>query len=295
MSQPEPLYFTEFKNSKNSHLPHYFVVGHPIAHSLSPLMHNLALKHYSLDATYYSIDLHPRQLTDFIAWVNRDEFLGCNVTIPWKRELMNLPDVLSPEVEAVGALNTLSKTEGGTRILGNNTDIYGFSQPLEAYEDILSRQRAIIFGSGGASLAVQYALDEMDFEEQIIVSRRPGRVQALEGRGFKRVVGYNQWQSFADEAELFINTTPLGMGSIIDESPVDYHDTGLLKDKLCYDLVYNPLKTTFLREAESAGAETIGGLDMLIQQGSRSFEIWTGHPFPIHEVKQELLTYFNNQ
>lgn len=295
MTQSELYTFKEFRSSKNSNLPHYFVVGHPIAHSLSPLMHNLALKYYSFDATYFSIDLPPQQLNDFIAWVNRDEFLGCNITIPWKKELINLPDTLSSEVESVGAMNTLSKADGGRRIHGNNTDIYGFSRPLEAYDDYLTRQRAIIFGSGGASLAVQYALDEMDFEEQIIVSRHPGSIKPLEGRGFKRVVGYNQWQSFADEADLIVNTTPLGMGNKTGESPVNYHDIGLLKDKLCYDLVYNPLKTTFLREAESAGAETIGGLDMLIFQGSRSFEIWTGHPFPVDEVKQELLTYFNKR
>ena len=295
MAHSESLSFKEFKDSKNSRFPHYFVVGHPIAHSLSPKMHNLALHHYSLNATYFAVDLPPRHLNEFIAWMNRDEFLGCNITIPWKRELITVPDTLSPEAKAVGAMNTVSKKEDGTQLHGSNTDIYGFSLPLEPYDDLLTRQRAIIFGSGGASLAVQYALDEMGFEEQIIVSRRPATVRALEGRGFKRIVGYNQWQSFADEADLLVNTTPLGMGNHIDSSPVDYHDTSLLEGKLCYDLIYNPLKTTFLREAESAGAETIGGLDMLIHQGSRSFEIWTGYTFPIDDVKQELLTYFNNQ
>jgi shikimate dehydrogenase len=293
MKSTGSLSFDEFKASKHSKTPHYLVVGQPIGHSLSPLMHNLSLQHYSIDAEYTAVELYPGSITDFISWINDKNFLGCNITIPWKRELINVPDRLSPEVRAVGAMNTLSKLDDGHIIRGDNTDIVGFKEPLYEYDGILERGRAIIFGTGGASLSVQYALMEMDYEEFILVSRTPQNAKPLGKSIFTRVVDYHQWQSFAEEAELIVNTTPLGMGEKKNFSPVNSADLDLLEGKICYDLIYNPLKTKFLTQAESAGAETISGLDMLIYQGSRSFEIWTGHSFPIEKVKHELLNYFS--
>ena len=291
MTQSGPLSFDEFKDSNLSNSPHYLVVGHPISHSLSPLMHNISLQHHSIDAEYIAVDLTPQALPEFIAWLNNENFLGCNITIPYKKEFLNVPDELSPEVHAVGAMNTVSKNESGHIIKGSNTDIYGFKVPLDDYENVLDYSRAIIFGSGGASLAVQYALMELNFEEVIIVSRSPRTVTPLRESLYTRVVDYTQWQSFADETELYVNTTPLGMGKWIGKSPVEIHDAEFLEDRICYDLVYNPLKTKFLSISESAGAETIGGLDMLIHQGSRSFEIWTGFTFPFEKVKSHLINH----
>lgn len=258
-------------------------------------MHNLSLQYHSIVADYVAVELFPYSLPDFIAWINNDNFLGCNITIPYKKEFLNIPDKLSPEVKAVGALNTLSKSNDGLTLEGSNTDIYGFKVPLDDYDDFLNCGRAIVFGTGGASLAVQYALMEMGFEEIILVSRSPRSVTPISDSVYTRTVDYNQWQSFAHEAKLFINTTPLGMGSKINESPVEKVDSELLAGKICYDLVYNPLKTAFLSFAESSGAETIGGLDMLIHQGSRSFEIWTGLPFPIEKIKSELINYLTGR
>lgn len=284
--------FDEFKHSINSTLPHYLVIGHPISHSLSPLMHSVSLSHYSMDAEYIAVDLPPHSITDFISWINRDAFLGCNITIPWKQQLLNIPDLLSPEVHTTGAMNTISKKENGRIIRGDNTDIYGFKAPLKLYKDRLEYSRAILFGTGGASLAVQYALNKLGYDELILVSRTPVKATTLETTTFTKVVDYNQWQEFAEETELFINTTPLGMGTLNDQSPVREDEGIFLLGKLCYDLVYNPAKTRFLRIAETSGADILNGLDMLIHQGSRSFEIWTGQPFPIEKVKKELKTYF---
>lgn len=292
MKSKGPLLFEDFKASIISTSPHYLVVGHPISHSLSPAMHNIALRHHSIDAEYIAVDLSPESASDFISWVNRDQFLGCNITIPWKKQLLNLPDHLSPEVKAVGAMNTISKSKGGTIISGDNTDIYGFTVPLQEYDELLDMGRAIVFGTGGSSLAVQYALMEMGYEEIVLVSRSPGLAVPLKESAFTTVVDYTQWQSFADEAELFINTTPLGMGDKQNLSPINEVDSNLLPGKICYDLVYNPSETKFLTIAEKAGAKTINGLNMLIHQGSRSFQIWTGHTFPIEKVKTELMKFF---
>lgn len=292
MKSTGSLKFADFKSSKLSKKPHYLVVGQPIGHSLSPLMHNLSLQHHSIDAEYIAVELPPESMTDFVAWINNDNFLGCNITIPWKREFIHVPDRLSEEVRAVGAMNTLSKTDGGNTTKGDNTDIYGFKVPLLEYDNRMERGRAIIFGTGGASLAVQYALMEMDFEEIILVSRTPEFAEHLKDSLYTKIVDYHQWQSYADEADLIVNTTPLGMSTKMDLSPVKSIDSELLAGKICYDLIYNPLSTKFLSLAESAGAETISGLNMLIHQGSRSFEIWTGHTFPVEKVKKLLINYF---
>lgn len=282
--------FQAFVDSNHSERPHYFVVGHPVSHSLSPLMHNIALRYHDLDAEYIAVDLKPQEITRFASWINRDTFLGCNITIPLKRELITIPDQLSPEAEALGAINTIVKEESGSVIGGHNTDIYGFIQPLIEIGDDLSYGRAIVFGTGGASLAVQYALTDLGYEEIVLVSRTPHRVQTLDYTQHTIVVDYSQWQAYAQEADLVVNTTPLGMSSQRDQSPVEEKDAAFLEETFCYDLVYNPAKTMFLQIAESAGASTMNGLDMLIHQGSRSFELWTGHKFPMKKIKQELIT-----
>ncbi len=255
-------------------------------------MHNLALRHHGIEAKYVAVDLNPKSIADFTSWMNRDSFLGCNITIPYKRQLFPLVDSVSPEAEAVGAINTIKRNPEGTELSAFNTDIYGFQKPLEEYRDKLDYGRAILFGTGGASLAVQYALEEQGFEEIIIVSRTPDRIQPPAGNSFTRVVDYSQWQEFADEACLIINSTPLGMGKYSESSVVNQQDADYLMDTVCYDLVYNPMETKFLKLAKTSGAVTINGLDMLIYQGSRSFEIWTGYTFPFDLVKNELLTHF---
>lgn len=284
--------FEDFKNSKISEKIHYLVVGHPISHSLSPLMHTIALQYHNIEAEYFAIDLKPASIPGFTAWINRESFRGCNITIPYKQQLLPVPDELSPEAGALGAINTIGKNVSDTVTTGYNTDIFGFQQPLMEFNDILDYGRAIVFGTGGASLAVQYALWNAGFEEIILVSRTPQRVQPLQNSGFVKVVDYSSWQAFAPESSLFVNTTPLGMGSLKEKSVIADDEAKFLSGKICYDLVYNPVQTRFLRQAKGAGAEIINGLDMLIHQGSRSFEIWTGHPFPLGLVKRELLNYF---
>lgn len=286
--------FENFKSSKFSEQFHYLVAGHPISHSLSPLMHNTALHHYGIDAVYIAVDLEAQSLSGFSAWVNNDSFLGCNITIPYKQQLLTLPGLLSEEAAALGAINTIAKNKAKAELTGYNTDIFGFQQPLLKFKNMLDYDRAIVFGTGGASLAVQYALWDLGFEEIILVSRSPSRITPLKNDENVRLVDYTQWQEFAIESSLFVNSTPLGMGELKNESVVQPADSELLENKLCYDLVYNPLNTRFLQLAANAGATTINGLDMLIHQGSRSFEIWTGFSFPIEIVRRELLTFFND-
>ena len=279
--------FSEFKKSQKTNKPHFFVVGNPIGHSLSPEMHQAALDFHGIYAEYHAINLAHTEILDFIAWLNREEFLGCNITIPYKNQFIDVVDHIDDYGREAGVINTIAKSD--YNLIGHNTDIYGFSSPLKQYTDHIEGGRAIVFGTGGASKAVNIGLEELGVEEIIFVSRTPEKSTLSSDHAWIKTVSYNQWQSYAEEACLIVNTTPLGMSPNLGHSPISDLDVNLLENKICYDLIYNPLKTKFLLQAEKHGAEIIDGLDMLIMQGNRSFEIWTGKSFPIDGIKELLI------
>lgn len=173
--------------------------------------------------------------------------------------------------------------------MGHNTDYEGFCQPLYPYQPELENSSAIVFGTGGAAQAIVYGLRSLNMHKIVLVSRNSGNKKDEPWFSGTHIVSYNEWQDYAKEAALFVNTTPLGMTPNTGGSPVKESEKWLLAGKICYDIVYNPLKTTFLGRAEDVGAIIISGLEMLIQQGSRSFELWTGKPFPVNRVRKELM------
>ncbi|MEX0945440.1 MAG: shikimate dehydrogenase [Balneolaceae bacterium] len=285
--------FRDFIQSNESAKPHYFVIGHPISHSLSPVMHQCALDHYQIPAIYRAVDLPSDQIDQFVSWCNSDSFLGCNITIPYKEALMYAADELDADAKELGVMNTLSKE--GSILKGYNTDLYGFLKPLEPFIDQLKGESAIIFGTGGSSRAVRAGLIRCGINEITFVSRNPqlSTETELDPEIFIRTVDYSQWQVFAEDATIIVNTTPLGMYPNVDQTPVRENDAFLLTGKICYDLVYNPIETHFMKLTAKEGGIAINGLDMLIWQGSRSFEIWNGVAFPIDQVKIKLKTFFN--
>lgn len=263
--------------------PHFLLLGNPVGHSLSPLMHNRAAEFYGMDVQYHAISLDTGELDSIAAHFNREEFRGANITIPYKQTLLNYPDMLDEISRTFGAINTIVKEQGG--LTGYNTDVHGFSVPLKAYADELAGRRAIVFGSGGASKAIVHALIQLDMPDIVLISRNPERVNTNIKKGRVRAESYEAWSALAEEAALVVNATPLGMEPDTGGSPVRDSEISFLAEKICYDIVYKPLETRFLRQAKESGARTIGGLEMLIHQGSRSFELWTGKPFPLKEIR----------
>lgn len=285
--------FQDFKTSEVPKNPIYAVVGHPISHSLSPLMHQAALDHYGIHAKFIALDLPQHQLHEFIPWCNHDNFLGCNITIPHKEAFNEIVDEIDAFASEVGVVNTLVKRN--FKLIGYNTDVFGFLEPLKSHLTNIEFSRAIIFGTGGASKAVKTALESEGFEEIIFVSRNPYQKSIFSENSTIRTVDYNQWQSLADETDLFVNSTPVGMYPNSDQTFLRDDEAGLFEGKICYDLVYNPLQTEFLKQAEKNGALVINGLDMLIYQGSKSFELWTGKSFPIDKIRQKLKAHLNKK
>lgn len=277
---------TEFKQSEVSESPHYLLLGHPVEHSLSPLMHNLALDHYELEAEYYAIDLQSNELADLASYLNRDQFLGANITIPYKQLIAEYLDEIEHHAREIGAVNTIKKQN--YKLKGYNTDYYGFRAPLEEFEFALEGGTAVVFGTGGAARAIVVSLLDFGVERIYLVSRNPNRISSFKDFAAVTVCAYQNWTSYAEDAALIVNATPLGMHPHTDESPVHEAEIHWLEDRICYDIVYNPLQTTFLKKANKAGATTIGGLEMLIQQAAESFKLWTGHSFPIQLVRNRL-------
>ncbi|MEQ9034687.1 shikimate dehydrogenase [Gracilimonas sp.] len=275
--------FSEFLKSESSQKPHYLLIGSPISHSVSPLMHNAALDHHGLKAEYHAVAVRNSEISTLIAHFNRLEFLGANITIPYKETLFDAMDTLGVEAAQIGAINTIVKRDG--KIVGENTDEYGFRVPIEDYEDDLAGERAVIFGTGGATKAICYALREMGIEEIVMVSRRPGQ---YDEHSDIIMCNYENWTAYAEEAAIIINATPLGMVPNTDASPVKDHEVEVLSGKICYDAVYNPRETKFLKQAKKADGIPIEGLDMLIYQGAKSFKMWTGQEFPTGLIKMKL-------
>lgn len=282
----------EFKTSGNANRPHFLLVGNPVGHSLSPLMHNTAARHYHFTARYYAIQLEASELGSFAAWLNEENLRGVNITIPYKERMLEYVDELRGAGRDIGAINTISKKNG--QLAGHNTDVFGFRAPLRPFQDEFYGARAIVFGTGGASKAIMYALQKLDFAEIVVVSRNPERHKLSLSGMHLQVCSYNAWPAFAEGASLVVNATPLGMIPREEHSPVKESEKEYLEGTVCYDVVYRPLQTRFLQLAKQAGARTIGGLEMLIYQGSRSFELWTGKPFPVEIIRDTLNDYLNN-
>lgn len=267
-----------------------FVLGNPITHSLSPLMHNTAAKELGLSLKYERLQLADSDLLKLHKLFNHPSFIGANITIPYKQLMLDYVDHLDELALDVGAINTISKD--GYKLIGHNTDVAGFIAPLLPYSDDLEGSSAIVFGTGGASKAVVYALEELGLSEVVMVSRSPGLNHGISTNMNLIMASYANWTAYlSNDCHLIVNTTPLGLGEFIDESPVNEFEVNFLNDRICYDLVYGKQKTPFIVQAIENGGYPIDGLEMLIHQGSKAFQIWTTHPFPIEIIRKTLLKH----
>jgi shikimate dehydrogenase len=268
------------------------LIGHPVAHSLSATMQQAAFDSLGIPATYELWDRAPAELADAIAALRGDELLGANVTIPHKEKAAGLVDRLTEEAHATGAVNTI--TREGKRLVGHNTDVPGFRAALET---LVGKQRmpraAVVLGAGGGARAVIHGLISEGFQRIVVFNRHLHRGEAMV-RFFARGAAHMElrampWHESIIEAELakskvLVNATAVGLRA--DETPVS--GDVLPADLLVMDLVYNPLRTRLLREAEAAGCQVLGGDVMLLHQGAAAFTLWTGQPAPVELMREKL-------
>lgn len=270
------------------------LIGDPVEHSMSPAMHNAAFRQMGLDYLYAAFRVEAADVEKAIAGMRALNLRGLNVTIPHKVAVLSLVDKLDPLAEKIEAVNTIVNDDGV--LTGYNTDATGFLQPLLENRIEPQGKNVVILGAGGASRAVSFILadrgaslvilnrkEELDWAEELA-----GRIS----QNFKKPVPAleltdENLKGQLDKADILVNVTSVGMSPNTDNTLVN---RGLLRPGLIvYDIVYNPVKTKLLREAEAAGARIIGGIDMLAWQGAIAFELWTGQKAPLKLMKEEAI------
>ncbi len=251
-----------------------FVLGHPITHSRSPLIHNHWIKTHSLAGSYEAIDVAPGTLAEFLLRVRSGEFAGGNVTVPLKEEAFAAVDQLTETAKSIGAVNTIY-TENG-KLWGDNTDAYGFSANLEHRAPEWKTARcALIIGAGGAARAIVKSLIDTGFAEIHVLNRTLERAKELAASLGPIVTAapLDDFAKYTPKADLTVNTSSLGMAGK-DEMAFDF--SSAKSSALITDIVYVPLETSFLHSARLAGLKTVDGLGMLLHQAVPGFEYWFG-------------------
>ena len=252
------------------------VIGHPIAHSKSPQLHGHWLKTHGLPGFYIPMDVSSDDLAEVIKTLPKMGFVGVNITVPHKERVMELADLITDRASLIGAANTLIFRRDG-KLHADNTDGFGFVQNLRQNAPNWDPKAgpAAVLGAGGAARAVVASLLEIGVPQILIANRTRVRAEALQSDFGKRlrVIDWVQAGNMMEEAATVVNTTSLGMiGKPELRVPLD----GLQKDTVVTDLVYAPLKTRLLQEAEDMGCTTVDGLGMLLHQAVPAFERWFG-------------------
>ncbi|MCB0750717.1 MAG: shikimate dehydrogenase [Ignavibacteriae bacterium] len=271
------------------------IIGHPIKQSHSPHMHNLTFQMQDLNYVYLPFDVPTSNLKDSLKAMSTLGIRGFNVTIPHKEKIIQFLDHVSEEASSIGAVNTI--VNEGSQLFGYNTDVQGIIESLNPYKDDLLKSTVSVIGAGGAARAVLYALIRHFKVEKInIINRTEERSEAIKDY-FKDKMHFENISTFEfmpkenisvyKTSKLIVNTTSLGMFPNLDDSPTDL-EKSFNSSQIVFDLIYNPLKTTFLELAEKRGATTVNGLKMFIVQGAKSFELWTGNSMDVDYIHDEL-------
>ncbi|MFN4955073.1 MAG: shikimate dehydrogenase [Aphanizomenon sp.] len=272
------------------------VIGHPVEHSLSPVMHNAALAKLGLDYVYLPFPISPENLATAIAGFASIGIVGFSITIPHKQAILPLLSTISPIAQVIGAVNTV--TRQGDIWVGTNTDVEGFIAPLQTtYHQDWSQKKAVILGNGGAARAVVAGCIQLGLAEIHVVGRNWQKLQAFrqswQNSPFADQFQIHEWTELPNllhQANLLVNTTPIGMYPHINDSPLSRQEISYLpQEAIVYDLIYIPKPSKFLHLAETQGAIIIDGLEMLVQQGAAALKIWLQREtVPVTEMRQAL-------
>jgi shikimate dehydrogenase len=258
------------------------IIGYPLSHSLSPVMHNAAFADAGLDWVYVPLPVKPEGLEAAIAGIRALNIRGVNITMPHKVTVMPLLDYIEPTARQIGAVNTLVNDNG--KLTGCNTDAPGFLQALNGIE--LPDKKAVLLGAGGAARAIGFALAAAG-SKLYILDRTPQRARELAqhiGNTFRVTVSSGKlndknMRDTLARASILVNATTLGMFPEVDDSPAG---DGIIPEGITvFDAVYAPSETKLLRQARIAGAIPISGLEMLVRQGAIAYEYWTGRSAPV--------------
>lgn len=269
------------------------VIGHPVEHSLSPVMHNAAIAQMKLNYVYLPLPVKPEDLEIAVNGFATIGLEGFNVTIPHKQAILPLLSEVSPVAQAVGAVNTVWRTNDFLWA-GTNTDVEGFLAPLKTYNQDWSQTIALILGNGGAARAVVAGCAKLGCAEIHVAGRNQIKLQQFlnswdDSQIKLQVHDWEELLLLIPHVTLLVNTTPIGMHPYIESSPLSTDEMAQLPSKaIVYDLIYIPQPTQFVRQAEKLGIITIDGLEMLVHQGAAALQIWLQQSVPVDVMRQAL-------
>lgn len=264
----------------------YGLIGNPVSHSISPIIHNTLFREMNLNSIY--IPFKVDNIADFIGEFRELDVKGYSVTIPHKESVLNHLDAIDLMAKKIGAVNTIVNKDG--RLVGYNTDCSAAIQALEdinqvsatgAKNDRLKGRHVTLLGAGGAARAIAFGLQERG-AQVTIVNRNYERAQSL-----ARDVGclYREFDNLPEiKTDILINATPVGMFPAVNETPIDKNQ--LKPNMIVFDTIYNPLETKLLRDAKTQGCKILGGLPMFINQAAAQFELWTGMTPPLELIRE---------
>lgn len=257
------------------------VIGYPVTHTASPVMHQAAYEYLGCDYAYVPLEVHPSQLKQALDGLRALSFIGANVTIPYKEQVVPFLDELDEQAQKIGAVNTILNQNG--RLIGYNTDGPGFAYALETEGQFtITDKHVVLLGAGGAAKGIAFQC--LKAKSLCIVNRSLEKAQAL-ARNLPMSGPIQTLSSDVDleavlsRADLVINTTSLGMSPQEAMSPLNAYE-GISSQTLCCDIIYKPAQTLFLKEAKVKGARTLGGAGMLAGQGVLAFHLFTGLQVP---------------
>lgn len=281
----------------------YGILGHPVKHTLSPILHNAAFQALGLDCCYLAFDVKPRDLKKGICGLVALGIKGFNLTIPHKETAIDFLDEVTPEAARIGAVNTVVIQQG--RLIGHNTDGLGFVWAFCVETGVsLKGKRVLLLGAGGAARAVAFQLAKEGVKSISIINRTLARARALVrdlGKKFSKLDRMAEafsprvWplifqHPILHRVDVIINATSVGMHP---NDPPLVPRLFLNEHQVVCDLIYRPPKTRLLSEAEAAGAKTMNGMGMLLYQGALAFELWTGKKPPIALMRDTLESYMH--
>ena len=275
----------------------FAIIGHPIAHTLSPVMHSTAFEALGLDCTYEAIDVEGDDLSPKVDELRKRGISGFNVTLPHKESILPLLDRLDSAAKEIGAVNTV--VADGEALTGFNTDVVGFLRCVEPIRSRIEQGHVALLGAGGAARAVLHGLIRTlkpptvtVFNRTLERSERLIQEFGSLGQDTRLLIESlfdDALQKNMKEVDVIINATSVGMEPYSDASPLEDIDIG--KKQVVLDLIYAPLETRLLKTARDAGATAISGFEMLLHQGAAAFSLWTGKEMPLDNVRAKLLEH----
>ena len=250
----------------------YLVIGNPIHHSLSPKLQNHWLKQNNIDAVYDKKKLEENEIETIIQQIKTKKINGCNVTVPFKKKVIPFLDTLSVEAEQTQSVNTIIFEKGN--LVGYNTDIVGFDRAIKSLNFDIKNKKVLILGAGGVVSSIVFALKKMNISNITISNRTKQKAENL--KIIFKNLNIVEWGNLPD-FDVVINATSLGLNN--ENLNLDFSKAG--KNKLFYDVIYNPAETNFLKRGKELGNKTENGKLMFVYQALEAFKIW-------HKIEPEI-------